>query len=112
MKAKPLLRQKSVPLEAWDPEEKDKPKLKDFGLEYAPSLASVLLLSSPRLLLASSVNSFIAGLNVYLVFVWKRQLDQSAGRNSSKDVFIVSIVVTALSYFNLCTNLSCTCWSS
>lgn len=40
-----------------------------------------------------SLGSFVLGLGIYLGFVWTRDLDQSAGPNDSRNIFIVFILV-------------------
>jgi len=50
------------------------------------------------MLLSASLNAFLVGLGVYLGYVWTRNLDQSAGSNASRAVFIVYVVGLALCY--------------
>ena len=40
-----------------------------------------------------SLGSFVIGLAIYLGFVWTRGLDQEAGRNDSRNIFIVLLVI-------------------
>jgi hypothetical protein len=71
----------------------------EFGYMNLPSLSSVILTSSPRLALSYSVNSFMAGLGVYLGSIWKRGLDEESGDRDSQKVFIIYIVVIVICYF-------------
>jgi hypothetical protein len=63
-----------------------------------PSVASVITVSAPNMLLSSSLNSFLVGLGVYLGFTWTRNLDETAGVNSSRAVFITYIVGLSVCY--------------
>ncbi|KAI4667156.1 uncharacterized protein J4E79_001840 [Alternaria viburni] len=66
--------------------------------EKLPSVASVLTVSAPNMLLSFSLNSFLAGLGIYLGFTWIRSLDETAGVNGSRAVFITYIVGLCISY--------------
>jgi hypothetical protein len=68
----------------------------DFRYKNLPSVSSVILISSPRLALSYSVNSFVAGLGVYLGFTWRRDLDKGSGDNGSRNVFIFYVVVIVI----------------
>jgi hypothetical protein len=50
------------------------------------------------MLLSFSLHSFLIGLGIYLGFVWTRNLDDEAGRNGSRAVFITYIVGLAFCY--------------
>lgn len=63
---------------------------------FRPSLASVLTISAPQLLLSASLYSFLIGLGVYVSFVWRRQLDPKAGFNDSRNIFITYVVSIAV----------------
>ena len=52
-----------------------------------PSLAAILIRSAPFTMVKFSIFSFLMGLTVYLGFVWTRELDTTAGRNDSRNVF-------------------------
>ena len=71
----------------------DDEDITDEGFIYLPSPASCLLVSAPRLLLASSVISFIAGIGVYLGSLSAATLEGGGARNA----FIVYCIVTFLS---------------
>ena len=62
------------------------------------SVASVLTVSAPNMLLSFSLNSFLAGLGIYLGFTWTRSLDETAGVIGSRAVFITYIVGLCISY--------------
>jgi hypothetical protein len=64
----------------------------------SPSVLSTIVISAPGVLLAASLLFLLLGFGVYLGFVWTRSLDDSAGRNDSRDVFIVYIVVLGIFY--------------
>lgn len=59
---------------------------------FLPGLSSVLTISAPQLLLSASLYSFLAGLGVYVSFVWRRRLDPSASFNDSRNIFITYMV--------------------
>jgi len=50
------------------------------------------------MLLSASLNSFLLGLGVYLGYVWTRNLDELAGVNGSRTVFITYLVSLTLCY--------------
>jgi hypothetical protein len=66
--------------------------------KFLPSAAAVLTISAPNMLLSASLNSLLLGLGVYLGYVWTRNLDGSAGVNSSRAVFITYVVSLTLCY--------------
>lgn len=80
------------------PQEADFPP-DEFGCRDLPSLSSVILISSPRLALSYSVNSFVIGLGVYLGCIWRRGLDKEGGIHDSRNVFIVYMAVIIICYF-------------
>lgn len=63
---------------------------------FLPGPSSVLTISAPQLLLSASLYSFLAGLGVYVSFVWRRRLDPSAGFNDSRNIFITYMVSLAV----------------
>jgi hypothetical protein len=67
-------------------------------LGLLPSAASVLTISAPNMLLSASLNSFLIGLGVYVGFIWTRNLDESAGANDSRAVFITYVVSLTVCY--------------
>jgi hypothetical protein len=62
------------------------------GREPLASLAAVFILSAPFFMAACAIAFFLTGLYVYLAFVWLRMLDTDAGRNDSRNVFIMALV--------------------
>jgi hypothetical protein len=65
---------------------------------YLPSSASVLTVSAPNMLLSSALNSFLIGLGIYLGFTWTRGLDEAAGVDGSRAVFITYLVGLVFCY--------------
>ncbi|KAF2796261.1 hypothetical protein K505DRAFT_238083 [Melanomma pulvis-pyrius CBS 109.77] len=59
---------------------------------FTPSLASVLTIAAPRVLLATSVLKLLIGLGTYLGFTWTRDLDSGASSSDSRNVFIMYVV--------------------
>ncbi|EUC51347.1 hypothetical protein COCMIDRAFT_144 [Bipolaris oryzae ATCC 44560] len=64
-----------------------------------PSVASVLTIAAPTMLLNSSLNAFLVGLGIYLGFVWTRDLNETAGAFSSRAVFITYMVGLVVCYW-------------
>jgi hypothetical protein len=64
-----------------------------------PSVASVLTIAAPNILLSSSLLSFLVGLGVYLGYIWTRDLDEDARAGDSKAVFITYAVGLGVCYF-------------
>ena len=68
--------------------------------QRSASLWSAFLLQVPFTYMKLSLGSFVIGLTIYLGSVWTRNLDQEAGKNDSRNIFIVLlIVVVACIYF-------------
>jgi hypothetical protein len=63
----------------------------------APSPSSAITISAPSSLLSSSLLLLLAGMGVFLGFTWTRELDVDAGALDSRNVFIVYVVVMAVS---------------
>ena len=61
--------------------------------QRSASLWSAFLLQVPFTYMKLSLGSFVIGLSIYLGFVWTRDLDQEAGKNNSRNVFIVLLLV-------------------
>jgi hypothetical protein len=57
-----------------------------------PAPSSVLMVSAPGLLLSASLYSLLIGFGIYLGFMWTRALDDSAGPDDNRDVFIIYLV--------------------
>jgi hypothetical protein len=68
---------------------------------FIPSVASVITISAPQMMLTSSLTMLLIALAIYFGFVWTRNLDLAAGHNDSRNVFItylVGLVVAWLVY--------------
>ncbi|GAW16484.1 hypothetical protein ANO14919_059130 [Xylariales sp. No.14919] len=63
-----------------------------FEIGNRPSIASVITISTPFLLLGVALQFFLIGFGIRLGFVWTRQLDQSASKGDSLAVFITYLV--------------------
>ncbi|EMD97114.1 hypothetical protein COCC4DRAFT_51163 [Bipolaris maydis ATCC 48331] len=64
-----------------------------------PSVASVLTIAAPTMLLNASLNAFLLGLGIYLGFVWTWDLNETAGASSSRAVFIIYMVDLVVCYW-------------
>jgi hypothetical protein len=64
---------------------------------FTPSVASVVTLSAPQGLLSASLGSLLIALGVYLGSTWIRNLDDLAGGNESRNVFIMYLVGLSIS---------------
>jgi hypothetical protein len=64
---------------------------------FTPSAASVITISAPRMLLSGSLAMLLIALAIYFGFLWTRNLDQYAGPNASRNVFITYIIGVAVS---------------
>lgn len=67
----------------------------------APAPSSVLTVSAPGLLLSASLCFLLVGFGVYLGFMWTRALDDLAGSNDNREVFII-YVVSLIFCYGLC----------
>ncbi|KAH6864974.1 hypothetical protein BKA58DRAFT_366862 [Alternaria rosae] len=56
-----------------------------------PSVAAVLTVSAPNMLMSASLNCLLVGFAVYLGFTWTENLDAEAGKDGSRAVFITYI---------------------
>lgn len=65
---------------------------------YCPAITSVIAMSVPSMLLASSLISLLLGFGVYLGFLWRRDLDTAGGFNDSRNVFIFYVVAVVLCF--------------
>lgn len=57
-----------------------------------PSAAAVLVLDTPRGLVDMAAASFVCGLSIYVVFVFINDLDDSAGKNDSRNITIAYFI--------------------
>ena len=77
-------------------QERNLAKLLVRSLVPAPS--SVLTVSAPGLLLSASLYFLLIGFGVYLGFMWTRALDDLAGPDDNRDVFIIYLVSLIFCY--------------
>ncbi|PMD26210.1 hypothetical protein NA56DRAFT_698375 [Hyaloscypha hepaticicola] len=73
---------------------------------FTPSVASVLTISAPQMMLTASLGMLLIGLAIYFGFLWTRNLDTNAGFHDIRNVFItytaglaIAVVVYNLSLF-------------
>ncbi|KAL4927342.1 uncharacterized protein BDV17DRAFT_292775 [Aspergillus undulatus] len=71
--------------------ESDSPWLENELQEQVPSIAAVLTISAPVALLSTAVYAFLAGLGVYLGFIWKSNLGESL-RGDNLAIFVTYTV--------------------
>ena len=71
---------------------------KDLVKSFAPAPSSVLTVSAPGLLLSASLYFLLIGFGVYLGFMWTRALDDLAGPDDSREVFIIYLVSLVFCY--------------
>ena len=64
----------------------------------APAPSSVVTVSAPGLLLSASLCFLLIGFGIYLGFMWTRTLDDLAGPDDNRDVFIIYIVSLVFCY--------------
>lgn len=65
---------------------------------FTPSVAPVLTISAPQILLSGSLCMLLVALGIYLGFVWTQNLDPNAGQNDSRNVFISYVVGLAVAW--------------
>jgi hypothetical protein len=68
---------------------------------FTPSVASVMTMSAPKILLSTSLLTLILGMGVYFGFIWTRDLDIDAQPGDSRNVmvmYLVSIVTCFMVY--------------
>jgi hypothetical protein len=75
----------------------DLSKIRDFKRDiiyhyFTPSVASVITISAPQIFLSSSLAMLLIALTIYFGFLWTRNLDQNAGPNNSRSIFIIYII--------------------
>ena len=64
----------------------------------APAPSSVVTVSAPGLLLSASLCFLLTGFGIYLGFMWTRTLDDLAGPDDNRDVFIIYIISLVFCY--------------
>ncbi|KFY74581.1 hypothetical protein V499_05402 [Pseudogymnoascus sp. VKM F-103] len=87
----------------FNPTERDRRNFKRSIISqcFTPSAASVITVSAPQMLLTTSLCSLLIGFGIYFGFRWTKSLDQTAGLNDSRNVFITyitSLVISILVY--------------
>ncbi|GAB1313551.1 hypothetical protein MFIFM68171_03761 [Madurella fahalii] len=80
-----------------DSQNKEEERSEQLLASLAPASSSTITVSAPSLLLSSSLLLLLAGMGVFLGFVWSRDLDVDAGVGDSKSVFVVYVVVLGFS---------------
>ncbi|RYP02545.1 hypothetical protein DL765_010730 [Monosporascus sp. GIB2] len=80
-----------------DSQDREEEQSEQLLASLAPALSSTITVSAPSLLLSSSLLLLLAGMGVFLGFVWSRDLDADAGVGDSKSVFVVYVVVLGFS---------------
>jgi len=73
-------------------------KASSTDVDGFPSVASVITVSAPNMLLSFSLNSFLVGLGIYFGLTWTRSLDEEAGANASRAAFITYLVGLCVCY--------------
>ena len=63
-----------------------------------PAPSAVLMVSAPGLLLSASLYFLLIAFGVYLGFMWTRALDDLAGPDDNRDVFIIYLVSLIFCY--------------
>lgn len=63
-----------------------------------PAPSAVLMVSAPGLLLSASLYFLLIAFGVYLGFMWTRALDDLAGPDDNRDVFIIYLVSLTFCY--------------
>jgi hypothetical protein len=66
---------------------------------FTPSVAFVITISAPQMLLSGCLLMLLTALGIYLGFLWTRSLNTNAGNNDSRSVFITYVVGLAVSGF-------------
>jgi hypothetical protein len=72
--------------------------LKSTGTYRFPCVLAVLMISCPKQLLRYALPAYIVGLGVYLGSLWCYPPDTAAGRNDSRNIFIVFLISTLFCY--------------
>jgi hypothetical protein len=59
---------------------------------FTPSVASVITLSAPQLLLTCSLISLLLAIGVYSGYIWTRNLDTATGSSGGRNIMIVYLI--------------------
>ncbi|KAH6721666.1 hypothetical protein BKA61DRAFT_591128 [Leptodontidium sp. MPI-SDFR-AT-0119] len=65
---------------------------------FTPSVASVITMSAPQILLSASLLSLLLALGMYFGFVWTRHLDVDAGKDGGGNVLIFYLITLTLCF--------------
>ncbi|KIM98299.1 hypothetical protein OIDMADRAFT_90904, partial [Oidiodendron maius Zn] len=65
---------------------------------FTPSVASVITISAPQILLSASLFALLLALGMYFGFVWTRNLDADAGKDSSRNLLIFYLITLTLCF--------------
>jgi hypothetical protein len=65
---------------------------------FTPSVAFVITMSAPQILLSASLLSLLLALGMYFGFVWTRHLDIDAGKDGSRNVLIFYLITLTLCF--------------
>lgn len=68
-------------------------------LSFTPSIAAVMTISAPQILLSVALFALLIALGIYFGFTWTRNLDANAGIHDSRNVFVFYIVGLAACVF-------------
>lgn len=87
-------------VKGWIQNQKKKEKTNWPSIKFTKfaSVASVITVSAPNMLLSFSLNAFLVGLGIYLGFTWTQSLDEIAGDSGSRAVFITYMVGLCVCY--------------
>lgn len=73
-------------------------QIREKEAKSMPSIAAVLTISAPNMLLSASLNSFLLGFGIYLAFIWTRDLDSAAGNIGSREIFFTYVASLTVCY--------------
>jgi hypothetical protein len=65
---------------------------------FTPSVASVVTMSAPQILLSTSLFTLILGIGVYFGFIWTHHIDIYAQKGDSRNVMAMFLVSTIVSF--------------
>jgi hypothetical protein len=65
---------------------------------FTPSVASVITISAPQILLSASLLALLLALGMYFGFIWTRHLDIDAGTEGSRNVLIFYLITLTLCF--------------
>jgi hypothetical protein len=102
MNYKPANRRRSDP-EHYRPLQSDLTGITDDLMKscFTPSVASVVTMSAPQILLSSSLFTLILGIGVYFGFIWTRHIDmyaQDGGNRNVMAMFLASTIFCFMVY--------------